>query len=123
MMLLANCIALGALGASVAGIIAAVVKSDSNNNDCTAHTGSIDDVNWKVYASGRNCDTTAQLSTIDGALTNYLRSQNDSVCNIKCIKLDHSGTWTGYVTIAPAGTNLDNYYCGTGYSFGNCGTN
>ncbi|KAK7006135.1 hypothetical protein R3P38DRAFT_3366847 [Favolaschia claudopus] len=41
-------------------------RSDSNNGDCTVHTGSVDDVSWEVYATGQNCDTTAELKDYRG---------------------------------------------------------
>lgn len=114
------CVAIGAVIAQVALGIAALVKTDSNANDCNAHSGSIDGVTWKVYATGRSCDTTAQLNTIQGAVTKYLEKQNKNVCGVHCLKLTHGGTYAGYVTIAPAGTSLNSYYCGGFSSFGNC---
>ena len=104
----------------VAQSIASLVKSDSNAHDCKAHEGSIDGVTWRVYATGRHCDTTAQLNTIQGAVTKYLEKQNRNVCGVHCLKLSHGGTYTGYVTLAPAGNKLDSYYCGPFSSFGNC---
>lgn len=114
------CVAIGAVTAQIALGIAALLKSDSNAHDCTAHSASIDGVTWKVYATGRNCDTTAQLNTIQGAVTKYLEKQNKKVCGVHCLKLSHGGTYNGYVTIAPAGTPLDGYYCGEFNAFGNC---
>jgi hypothetical protein len=96
------------------------MKSNSDNNDCTAHTGAIDNVHWKVYATGRNCDTSAQLDTIRGAITVYLEEQNNEICGASCIKVTHGGTYAGFVAIAPAGTSLDSYHCGQSYTFGNC---
>ena len=114
------CVSVAAFTAQVALGIAGLVKSDSDANDCTEHSGSIDGVTWKVYATGRNCDTTAQLKTIQGAMTEYLDAQNNNVCGVHCLKLTHSGTFAGYVTIAPAGTSLDSFYCGQSNSFGDC---
>ncbi|MCJ1271286.1 hypothetical protein MMC22_011186 [Lobaria immixta] len=114
------CVAVGAVTAQIAFGIAGLMKSDSNANDCTAHTGSVDGVTWKVYATGRNCDTTAQLETIQGAVTKYLEEQDKNVCGVHCLKLSHGGTYVGYLTIAPAGENLDRYYCGEYQSFGDC---
>lgn len=114
------CVAISAVVAQVSLGIAGLVKSDSNAHDCSEHSGSIDGVTWKVYATGRNCDTTAQLDTIQGAVTKYLEKQNKNVCGVHCLKLSHGGTFTGYVTLAPAGTSLDGYYCGQYNSFGDC---
>lgn len=116
------CIAVTSFLLTLALGIASQVKSDSKANDCTEHTGAIDGVHWSVYAEGRNCDTTAQLDTIAGAIAVYLRKQNSSVCGTHCIRMDHGGTWNGYVTLAPAGQNIDNFYCGRAYTFGQCGS-
>lgn len=114
------CVAVGAVIAQVAFGIAGLVKSDSNAHDCTAHQASIDNVTWRVYATGRNCDTTAQLETIQGAVTKYLEKQDKKVCGVHCLKLSHGGTYVGYLTIAPRGQSLDKYYCGEAYKFGDC---
>ncbi|KAF2502903.1 hypothetical protein BU16DRAFT_521551 [Lophium mytilinum] len=76
---------------------------------------------WQVYGEGGdNCDSTAQLETIAGAMNKFLSSQNDSICGVKCIKMDHGGTWRGYVTIGTAGEDLTSYHCGSSFSFGSC---
>lgn len=114
------CVAIGAVTAQVAIGIASLVKSDSNAHDCTEHSGSIDGVVWQVHATGKNCDTTAELKTIQGAVTKYLKKQHLDVCGVHCLKLSHGGTYNGYVILAKAGTHLNNYYCGKYNSFGNC---
>ncbi|KAL6831562.1 hypothetical protein V8C40DRAFT_236752 [Trichoderma camerunense] len=114
------CVAVTAVIAQVSLGIAGLVKGDSDKHDCKAHSGSIDGVSWKVYATGRNCDTSAELKTIQGAIAEYLRSVDDHVCGVHCLKLTHGGTWTGYVTLAPKGNNLDTFYCGSSNSFGHC---
>lgn len=116
-----NCINLGTLAATVANVIAANIIAAWKINDCSAHTGSVDNVFWKVYTTGAHCETTAQLGTIDRAIRKYFRSQNYQICGVRCIKLDHSGDYNGYVTLAPAGQNPSDYYCGSAYTFGNCG--
>ena len=117
---LVACAGVAALVYQVATGIAGSLKGNSDAKDCTAHHGAADGVTWRVYATGANCDTTAQLSTIQGAVTDYLEQQNRQVCGVHCLKLSHGGTWTGYVTIAKEGTPLDSYYCGASNSFGNC---
>lgn len=87
-----------------------------------SHVGSIDGVTWKVWADGNNCDTTAQLNTISGAVQNYLRDSNKEVCGVHCVKLTHGGTWNGYITLAAPGEDLDDFYCGKFQPFGNCGS-
>ncbi|KAK6984217.1 hypothetical protein R3P38DRAFT_3106204 [Favolaschia claudopus] len=117
-----NCIAIAGVLATIGSAIASSLKSDSDNGDCKAHTGSVDDVSWEVYATGQNCDTTAQLKTIAGAIDVYLRAQNKSVCGVHCIRLTHGGTYSGYVTLAAPGFNPDTFYCGSTYTFGQCGS-
>ncbi|KAI1131822.1 hypothetical protein F5Y10DRAFT_261761 [Nemania abortiva] len=114
------CVALSGAVSGVAFGIASLLKSDSSGNDCKAHSGSVDNVHWTVYAQGKHCDTTAQLSTIAGAISDYLRAQGGNVCGVHCIRLTHGGTWQGYVTLGPEDEVLDNYYCGSAYHFGNC---
>ena len=111
------------IGSGISGIIfgiAGLMKASSDRKDCSEHSGSIDGVTWKVYATGRNCDTTAQIDTIRGAISNYLQSVNESVCGVHCLKMSHGGTYNGFVTLAPAGTPLDGFYCGQSMSFGDC---
>ncbi|TDZ71680.1 hypothetical protein CTRI78_v001892 [Colletotrichum trifolii] len=117
-----TCSSVASLVAGIGFGIAGLVKSGSNNHDCTAHEGGIDSVTWRVYATGRNCDTTAQLETIAGAVQNYIRDSDSNLCGVHCIKLTHGGTWTGYVTIAAPGHQVDGYYCGEAESFGKCGS-
>jgi hypothetical protein len=116
------CLAVGGLVTQIGTGIGTAVKSKSDKHDCTAQDGQIDDVTYRVYATGRNCDTTAQLGTISGAIDKYLRDVNKNVCGTHCIQLTHGGTWTGYVVLAPSGTDVDSFYCGSAYTFGSCGT-
>jgi len=107
------------------GIAIATSAKGSSNDGCKVHSGAIDDVHWRVYATGKNgkqsdCGTTAQVNTIAGAIDEYLRDVDKDVCGVHCLKMTHGGTWAGYVTLAPAGLPLDNYYCGSAYSFGDC---
>ncbi|KAJ7205508.1 hypothetical protein GGX14DRAFT_397654 [Mycena pura] len=117
-----NCIQAAAFLAAIGVGIASILKSDSDNNDCTTHSGGVDSVTWEVYATGKNCNTDAELQTIAGAIDVYLRAQNKSVCGVHCIRLTHGGTYSGYVTLAAPGFNPDNFYCGSAYTFGQCGT-
>jgi hypothetical protein len=100
--------------------IAGLLKNNSNAKDCKVHEGSIDNVHWRAYATGANCDTTAQIRTIEGAMQKYIEKQDREVCGVTCLKFSHGGTYVGYVTIAAKGTKLDGYYCGQSNRFGNC---
>jgi hypothetical protein len=114
------CIGLASYLTSFGFSLASQLKSSSDNHDCSVHNGHIDNVTWSTYATGRNCDTTAQASTIAGSIDKYLRAQNSNVCGVHCLKMTHGGTWTGYVTLAPQGTDLNSFYCGSSDSFGKC---
>lgn len=71
--------------------IAGLVKGGSDKHDCKAHSGFIDEANWKVYATGKNCDTSAELETIQGAIAEYLRSVDDEICGVQCLKMTAGG--------------------------------
>ena len=91
-------------------------------NDCVAHTSNVDNATWKVYATGDRCDTAAQLGTIDQAIKAYMRELDSEVCGGTCMRMDHEGRWNGFVTVAEKGEEVDGYYCGTLYNFGDCGS-
>jgi hypothetical protein len=114
------CVAIASYLTTTGFNIATQVKSSSNNHDCSVHNGHVDNVTWSTYATGNNCDTTAQASTIAGSIDKYLRAQDSNVCGVHCLKMTHGGTWTGYVTLAPQGTDLNSFYCGSSNSFGQC---
>jgi len=118
------CVAIAGIVTTIGVAIGNSVKGSSNDG-CKVHSGAIDDVHWKVYATGKNgkqtdCGTTAQVSTIAGAIDEYLRDVDKDVCGVHCLRMTHGGTWAGYVSLAPAGLPVDNYYCGPAYSFGSC---
>lgn len=101
--------------------IATLLKGNSSNSDCSTHTGSIDNVQYSVYATGRNCDTTAQLNTIQGALNHFISSvDDDEICGVQCLRLTHGVTWTGYVLMGDTTYNLNNDICDFTGSFGTC---
>lgn len=101
-------------------LISNQLKKDSNSNDCSVHYGSADGISWKVSASGRNCDTTAQQNTIQGSIDEWVDSVGDKLCGVHCLEMTHGGTWHGYVTIAPPGEDPSNYYCGSSTQTGAC---
>lgn len=116
------CVAVSGIIGQIGTGIAGVVKGKSDKHDCSAVDGTVARANYRVYATGRNCDTTAQLGTIAGAIDKYLRDVDSEICGTHCIQLTHGGTWTGYVVLAPAGTEVDSFYCGSAYKFGSCAT-
>jgi hypothetical protein len=115
------CIAVTSVLTQIGTGIGGALKGKSNNHDCSAQADQIDNVTYRVYATGQNCDTTAQLGNIAGAIDTYLRDVGSDVCGTHCIQLTHGRTWAGYVTIAPAGTDVNSFYCGSSYTFGSCG--
>lgn len=114
---------IGAFGAlaTAAIFISSQIKQNSNNNDCELHVGQADGISWTIRATGRNCDTTAQQGTIQGAIDEYIDALGDKMCGVSCMVLSHGGgTWRGYVTISLDGSNPSNYYCGASQNWGNC---
>jgi len=108
---------------AVTNAIAQQMKADSNANDCTVHSGSSSDVNFSMFATGKNCDTTAQATTMQGALAVYLEGQASAVCDIRCVKMTHgSGTYTSFLTIAPGGTDISGTSCTADEAFGDAGS-
>lgn len=118
---LAQCVAIGSAVSGVAIAIAALIKTDSNNNDCSVHKGSYDNINYQVSATGNNCDTTAQQSTISGAINNFISTvDTNNICGVQCLQLTHGGTWSGYVLIGASSYDLNSYSCDLAGTFGNC---
>ncbi|KAI1398104.1 hypothetical protein F4819DRAFT_498976 [Hypoxylon fuscum] len=106
------------LGASLAGLI----KGGSNANDCQLHVAALDGISFTFRAEGRNCDTTAEQKTIQGAINNFIDDVKSTLCGVDCLQLSHGGTWTGYVTIAAEGYDASNFYCGAQNSWPTCGS-
>ncbi|OJD32178.1 uncharacterized protein BKCO1_4000063 [Diplodia corticola] len=109
----AACIAVADFTQQLAFNIASQFKGDSDNNDCSGHSGSLDSVVWYVYAttSGSRCDTTAELGTFQGAIEKYIRGAGGEICDVHCIRLTHDGTFTGWLALAPDGQTLDRSVC------------
>ncbi|KAK8109424.1 hypothetical protein PG999_007561 [Apiospora kogelbergensis] len=100
------CIAAASFASAVAFGISMLAKGGSDAKECnTVHTGSTND----------------ELDTIAGAMKKYISSQHGNICGVKCIKLDHGGTWRGYVTLGSTREDLSTYHCGNSYTFGDCG--
>ncbi|KAF7887508.1 hypothetical protein EAF00_009802 [Botryotinia globosa] len=101
--------------------IAALIKSESNQGNCAATSGSFNGISWVYYAAGRNCDTTAEASTIQGALKNHLETVDGSqLCGTECLDLTHSGTWNGYLLFGPTSNFNSAAYCGPTLSYSKC---
>ncbi|TEY44878.1 hypothetical protein BOTCAL_0342g00020 [Botryotinia calthae] len=101
--------------------VAASIKSLSNQGSCSTSYGSLDGISWVYYATGRNCDTTAEAATIQGAIKNHLETTDgNKLCGTECLDLTHSGTWNGYLLVGPTSNFNSGAYCGPSLSFGQC---
>ncbi|KAJ5305814.1 hypothetical protein PENANT_c015G03033 [Penicillium antarcticum] len=83
--------------------IADKIYQQSAAGSCDGITGSITDTNgvsysYYYYASGRNCDTTAQLKTIVSALDDAWEGLGST--SALCMTMDHGGTWRGHLGIS-----------------------
>lgn len=100
----ANCVAGASLFSSAAIGIASIVVSRSKAISC-ADTGVLQTtttprVYFKYSATGTNCDTTVEIGTVQGAVTKWFKDNScNRVCGIQCLRLDHEGSWHGYVAV------------------------
>ncbi|KAE8352241.1 hypothetical protein BDV28DRAFT_149218 [Aspergillus coremiiformis] len=106
------------------------IKDMSNQNKCDKICGSTDGFRWCYEASteGKNCDTTADVVTIQGALKKAFAQRKYWVCQKECFRMSHGGTWRGTLSIGRNETWDENFYCGAGirdlmfkfYGLGKC---
>ncbi|KAJ7463192.1 hypothetical protein FB451DRAFT_1403835 [Mycena latifolia] len=94
------------------------IKNRSDANDCSTHAGSIDGIQWRYSAIGSNCDSTALMTTIRGAVDAFLEEDVDGRCQNVCFQMTHGGTWTGYLSVTPTGSPAP-VDCGT-TNYGSC---
>lgn len=111
---------------NVAQQIGSQLYTDASNDDCTIHSGSIDDLYYRVYATttGGNCESTAEVGTIQGALYNWIQTEyeNGDLCGSQCVRLSHGGTWTGWLAISTSSSALNSFTCDSSVSVPNCGS-
>ncbi|KAF7958093.1 hypothetical protein EAE96_003660 [Botrytis aclada] len=101
--------------------LGSAIKSISDAGSCGKSYGSLDGVSWVYYATGSNCDTTAEAATIQGAIKQHLATTDgNSLCATECLDLTHSGTWSGFLLIGPTNGFDSSMYCGPSLSFGSC---
>ncbi|KAI0975625.1 hypothetical protein F4678DRAFT_275886 [Xylaria arbuscula] len=111
------CLDIGDDSANIARNIGSQLFADAAANDCTLHTGSIDNLFYEVYATttGGDCSSTAQVDTIEGGLNNAIGTvfgpTDAQLCGSQCIKVSHGGTWTGWVSISTDQTALQGFVC------------
>ncbi|KAJ7124264.1 hypothetical protein C8R44DRAFT_783245 [Mycena epipterygia] len=91
---------------TIGSTIATVAFGSSSAKDCSVHTGSIDGVQWRYFGTGpgSECDTSAELKTIRGALDAFLQDSVQGECQEVCLQMTHGGTWTGFLSVSPVGS-------------------
>ncbi|KAJ5742689.1 uncharacterized protein N7511_011090 [Penicillium nucicola] len=84
--------------------IAGQMYQQSQLGSCEAVTGTLEDTDgvsysYYYYASGRNCDTTAEIKTMVTALDNAWEDLGST--SALCMTMQHgSGTWRGHLGIS-----------------------
>ncbi|KAF7883423.1 uncharacterized protein EAF02_005343 [Botrytis sinoallii] len=117
----ASCLTIVKILSGFVASAAASIKSVSNDGSCAKISGSFEGISWVYYATGRNCDTTAEASTIQGALKHHLETVDGSqVCGTECLDLTHSGTWNGYLLFGPTSNFNSAAYCGPTLPYSKC---
>lgn len=89
--------------------LAVRIKQRAIGKDCNAHCGHIGAVHYKFWNAGGDCDTTAQVKTIAGAIDHVLKEESGQwLCNTYCMTMKHGGALIGYLKISVKSV------CGTG---------
>lgn len=70
-----------------------------------------DSVQYQYTASGRHCDTTSELKTIDASVKKAITFMHNKNVNDACFKLTHGGTWKGLLQLAGGDARIVNYKC------------
>ena len=117
----ASCVVITNFVVQLCKPLASTIKELSDQGSCNQMSGTYENLRWSYYSSGRNCDTTAQHDTIAGAIKKYLTTvENNKVCGTQCLRMDHGGTWDGWLKLGPVNGFNDNAYCGPSLSFSSC---
>lgn len=68
---------------------------------------------WKAHKITGACGTTAQVDTLEGALTKHVAKKETQqyVCAVQCYKLRHAGKWTAYVAYGTDRHLVENLKC------------
>ncbi|QPC77963.1 hypothetical protein HYE68_008715 [Fusarium pseudograminearum] len=120
---LANCVAIVSSLQSMGIALGNAIKTLSKSNSCETVSGTAGNgkVKYRYYATGRHCDTTAEASTIAGAIEHHLKHvSGGKLCRTECLDLTHGGTWNGYLLIGPASKFESDMYCGPKLPFTSC---
>lgn len=46
--------------------------------------------------------------------------EHNKICGTLCLRLDHGGTWNGWLKLGPVGSFNEKAYCGVGLPFNSC---
>lgn len=100
-------------GAGIASYVATMIKNQSDKNSCGVISGTVDSISYQysVKSTGPNCDTTAELKTIQDAVQRGIDFMNTHNINQACFDLTHGGTWKGLLQLAAPGQTIVNYKC------------
>ncbi|KAL4937046.1 hypothetical protein BDV06DRAFT_227326 [Aspergillus oleicola] len=113
---------------AIPGPIRLVNLASTQIHDCSkAHlcnmiTGKVNGWPCKYYATGRNCDTTAGAWKIAGATWEDL-GESMTKCfpeKVSCIRLDHGGTWRGWLWVGLTKGFDDTARCEKKMNFDEC---
>ncbi|PYI18141.1 hypothetical protein BO86DRAFT_410167 [Aspergillus japonicus CBS 114.51] len=118
---MSQCATIAGFAFTTTASIAAAIWAWSHQKDCSYHSGTIEGWQYEFHATGRNCDTTAQQKTIQGAIYHYLTAiEGNTVCGTQCLSLKHGGSYAGYLKIGKVGVFDSAAYCGPTLHFENC---
>ncbi|KAI9372252.1 hypothetical protein BJX61DRAFT_534106 [Aspergillus egyptiacus] len=117
----ASCVVITNFAIYMAKSLASTIKELSDQGSCNSMRGTYESLSWVYHSSGRNCDTTAQHDTIAGAIKKYLdEADGNTLCGTECLRMDHGGTWDGWLKIGPTANFKSDAYCGPSLSFSSC---
>lgn len=117
-----RCMSILAFGSSIALGTAGILYVHSENRVCYPEEFHDPDYQYAVMTKG-NCHTTAQRSTIQGAIDHYIdKEMPKSTCGVQCMKLTHGGNWEGYVVFGAGTYDWEHYLdmCASISKLGQC---
>ncbi|KAL5334387.1 hypothetical protein BJX70DRAFT_18742 [Aspergillus crustosus] len=100
-----------------------MIYQQSRFRDCKPLTATTSDGKFKYtyYATGHRCDTTARPDTLAGAINHFLdKVSNHEICGTICLRLNHGGTWDGWLKIGETKRFNNEAYCGEALHFDRC---
>ncbi|EME40036.1 hypothetical protein DOTSEDRAFT_74790 [Dothistroma septosporum NZE10] len=109
----ASCFVIGNSLKPIVTYLGNVIINARDQRSCGTFTGAVSGVTFRYQANGKNCDTTAEEATIQGAIAYHLSTvDNGQLCATECLDLTHGGTWDGYLLIGPTNSFDSSAYCG-----------